>query len=138
LIEYTIEAQRKLNEMLAAVDKGLFVEPHKITVAEHVRARVKLWEDVGDISARSAQRYRQLVEHQIVPHIGAKPLQKLGPSDVEVWHAALRTDGKVRGEGGLSGRTIRDAHKVLARHLTMPPAMGWLTATSRDWKGRQR
>ena len=38
------------------------------TVADFVRARVDQWEAAGDISARTAQRYRQLVENQIVPH----------------------------------------------------------------------
>ena len=48
-----------------------------MTVAEWVRGRVDHWEASGDISARTAARYRELVENQIVPHLGAKLLQKL-------------------------------------------------------------
>jgi hypothetical protein len=80
------EAQIKLAELIASVGKGAYVEPHKVTVAEFVRARVDRWEAAGAISARTAQRYRQLVEHQIAPHLGAKPLQKLTRLDVEEWH----------------------------------------------------
>ena len=54
------EAQIKLAELIASVGKGAYVEPHKVTVAEFVRARVDQWEAAGDISARTAQRYRQL------------------------------------------------------------------------------
>lgn len=111
------EAQIKLAELIAAVGKGNYVEPSKTAVAEFVRARVDQWEAAGDISARTAQRYRQLVEHQIVPHLGAKALQKLQPLDIEGWHATLRNGGRVRGKGGLAGRTIGHAHRILGKAL---------------------
>jgi integrase len=71
------EAQRKLAELIAAASSGSYIEPSKMTVADFVRARVDQWEAAGNISARAAQRYRQLVENQIVPHLGAKALQKV-------------------------------------------------------------
>jgi integrase len=104
------DAQIKLAELLASVGQGSFVEPHKTTVAAFVRARVDQWEAAGDITARTAQRYRQLVEHQIVPELGAKALQKLKPLDIEDWHTALR-------KGGLAARTIGHAHRVLGKAL---------------------
>ena len=71
------QAQVKLAELIASVAQAKYVEPNKLTVAEWVRARVNHWEAAGDISARTAERYRELVENQIAPHIGAKLLQKL-------------------------------------------------------------
>jgi len=62
------------------------------------------------ISARTAQRYRQLIENQIAPHLGPKTLQKLTRLDVEGWHTALRN-------GGLAARTIGHAHRVLGKAL---------------------
>jgi hypothetical protein len=84
------QAQVKCAELIAAAGKGDYVEPSKATVADFVRARIDQWEAAGDISARTAQRYRQLAEHQIVPHIGTKVLRKLRPLDIEAWHTALR------------------------------------------------
>ena len=75
-----------------------------------MRGRVDVWEAAGDITARTAKRYRQLVENQIAPHLGVKPLQKLTRLDVEGWHAALRA-------GGLAPRTIGHAHRVLGKAL---------------------
>jgi integrase len=109
--------QVKLAELIASVGKGAYVEPHKVTVAEFVRARVDQWEAAGDISARTAQRYRQLAENQIVPHLGAMLLQKLRPLDVETWHTTLRNGGRVRGEGGIAPRTIGHAHRILGKAL---------------------
>ena len=71
------EAQIKAAELIAAKSGGTYVEPKKEIVANFVRSRVDQWEANGDISARTAQRYRQLVEHQIVPHLGNHLLQKL-------------------------------------------------------------
>jgi site-specific recombinase XerD len=112
------QAQVKLAELIASVSQAKYIEPNKITVGDFVSDRVDQWEARGDISARTAQRYRQLVRHQIVPYIGTMLLQKLRPLDVEHWHATLRTSGKMRGKGNLSSRTIGHAHKILGKALS--------------------
>jgi len=104
------EAQVRLATLIAAVSAGSYIEPSKASVADFVRARVEQWEAAGAISARTAQRYRQLLENQIVPHLGAKTLQKLTRLDLEAWHTTLRT-------GGLAPRTIGHAHRVLGKAL---------------------
>jgi integrase len=111
------EAEIKRAELIAAVGRGGYVEPSRTTVADFVRARVDQWEATGDISARTAQRYRQLVENQIVPHLGTKTLQKLRPLDIEGWHTRLRNGGRVRDKGGIAARTIGHAHRVLGKAL---------------------
>ena len=76
---------------------------------------------IGKLPATSAPGRRsgiaQLVENQIVPHIGAKLLQKLRTLDIEEWHTTLRTSGRVRGKGGAAARTIGHAHRVLSKAL---------------------
>jgi integrase len=83
-------------------------------VAEHVRGRIAHWETSEAISARTAQRYRQLLNGQIRPHIGARLVQKLSTVDIERWHATLRTSGRRRGNGGVASRTVVHAHRVLS------------------------
>ena len=111
------EAQLKLAELIAAMGKGAYVEPSKITVADFVRDRLEQWEEAGDVSARTAQRYRQLLGNQIAPYLGAKLLQKLKPLDIEQWHTTLKNQGRVRGNGGVAARTIGHAHKILNKAL---------------------
>jgi integrase len=111
------QAQIKLAELITAVDQSSYVGQNKITVAKFVRVRVNHWEAAGDISARTAARYRELVENQIAPHIGAKLLQKLRTLDIEEWHTTLRTSGRANGKGGLAPRTIGHAHRVLGKAL---------------------
>jgi integrase len=104
------EAQIEMAKVITSVGTGSYVEPSKTTVADFVRARVTQWEAGGGISARTAARYRQLVENQIVPHLGVKPVQKLTRLAIEGWHTTLRT-------GGLAARTIGHAHRVLGKAL---------------------
>jgi hypothetical protein len=89
---------------------GSYVEHSKITVAEFVRSRIDQWESAGSITARTAQRYRQLAQNQIALHIGIKPVQKLTRLDIEGWHTVLRN-------GGLAARTIGHAHRVFGKVL---------------------
>jgi integrase len=103
------EAHVKCAELVAAAGKGDYVEPSKTMVADFVRTRIDQWEAAGDITARTAERQRQLLKHQITSHLGAKVLRKLRPLDIEAWHTALRDS--------VSARTIGHAHRVLSKAL---------------------
>lgn len=111
------DAETKLTELLSSVDKDSFVAPNRLTVAELVRDRVKQWEGAGDIGAKTAERYRELIENQIVPFVGAKLVQKLKPIDIETWHTTLKIGGRKDGKGGVSSRTVGHAHRVLSKAL---------------------
>src|SRR5262249_7696865 len=103
------EAQVECAKLIAAVGKGDYIEPTRATVAEFVRMRIDQWEAAGDISARTAERQRQLLAHQIAPHLAARALRKLRQLDIEQWHTALRAS--------VSARTIGHAHRVLSKAL---------------------
>src|SRR5262245_24544911 len=104
------EAEKACERLIAQQIDGTYVDRSKMAVAEFVRERINQWEAATTISARTAQRYRQLTDNQIAPHLGSKPLQKLARLDVEAWHTTLRN-------GGLAARTIGHAHRVLGKAL---------------------
>jgi exosome complex RNA-binding protein Rrp4 len=58
--------------LIAAVGADSYVEPTKLVVGDYVLARIDQWEASEAISARTAQRYRQLANGQIIPHIGSR------------------------------------------------------------------
>jgi integrase len=111
------EAEKRLTELLKARDDGAYVEPTKLTIAEYLRGRVEQWRSNGDISPKTAERYRELVENQIVPHLGSVGLQRLRPADLETWHTTLKAKGRRDGKGGVSARTIGHAHRILMKAL---------------------
>jgi integrase len=100
-------AQAELIRRLAEVDAGTAVEPSRLTVAEYLRG----WLETGEgLAPKTLERYRQLAERQIIPHLGAISLQRLRPAQILTWHASLSATG-------LAARTIGHAHRVLHRGL---------------------
>jgi integrase len=75
-----------------------------VTVAEYLKA----WLAAAlNLSPKTRERYDELVQHQIAPHLGDVKLQKLRPEHLEQWHSALiATD--------ISARTVGHAHRVLS------------------------
>jgi integrase len=103
------EAQVELTRLLAEIDAGIVVDPSKISVAEYIRA----WLDGTDaLAGKTRERYRQLAEQQIIPHLGPTVLQKLRPAQIADWHVALLRAGGKDGKP-LSARTVGHAHRVL-------------------------
>ena len=110
------QAQAELARLLAAHDANTLVEPSKTALADYIRRWVETAETLN-LSLKTAERYRQLIERQIVPHLGGLPLQKLKPVHVANWHATLLKAGGHDG-GPLSPRTVGHAHRVLHKALT--------------------
>src|SRR5260370_37685257 len=72
-------AQTELRRLLKSADDGAHVAPDKMTLADYLRG----WLDGDtDLSPKTLERYRQLAEQQIIPHLGLTPLQSLRPSQV--------------------------------------------------------
>ena len=109
------QAQAELTRLLASRNEGTLVKPTKVTVADYLRHWLST-AAVLSISAKTAERYSQLIENQIIPHLGAYSLQKLDTEHIEAWHAALLTQGGQDGKP-LAARTVGHAHRVLHKAL---------------------
>src|SRR5262249_16149928 len=94
------DAEDKLAQLLAAASTGTLADPSQATVATYVCETLDV---ARDLAPKTLERYRELAERQIVPHIGEVKLQKLRPEHVEKWHAALLGEK-------LAARTVGHAH----------------------------
>jgi integrase len=110
------DAEKRLTELLRAVDTGTVIDPSRLTVGDHVKA----WIEDAPGSPKTKERYRQLHTAQIVPFIGNVLLQKLRPADVEGWHKDLLARGSKKGRP-LAPRTVGHAHRLL--HMALEAAM---------------
>ena len=106
------DAQQELTRLLASRDAGTLVEPSKVTVAEYMRDWIAIAESQA-ISPKTAERYRQLINSQIVPQLGKHPLQKLRAAHVASWHSTLLKEGGHDG-GSLCRPPIECSEKRLA------------------------
>jgi integrase len=92
------DAERELAKLLNAAHGGTLVEQSKITVAEYLRSWLS---GAHGLAGKTAERYRQLAEQQIIPHLGGIALQKLRPAQIADWHATahLRRAGQATALG---------------------------------------
>jgi integrase len=111
------EAQAECARLITAIKEGAYVEASKLTVGQYLLERLVQWETGIKISQKTAERYRELINNQIIPHLGNKQLQKLKAIDIEAWHNILVASGRKDGKGGISARTVGHAHRVLSKAL---------------------
>jgi integrase len=101
------DAKKEMRRLLRSGDDGVHVAPDQQTVADYLRAWLS---SDTNLSPGSIERYQQLAEHQVIPHLGSTLLQKLRPKDIADWHAALL-------KSGLHRRSITNAHGMLRNGL---------------------
>jgi integrase len=101
------EARKELRRLIKSADDGQHVAPTRTLITDYLRD----WLDADTgLSPKTRERYRQLVERQIAPHLGVIAVQKLRPVHVSNWHADLL-------KTGLAALTVGHAHRVLHRGL---------------------
>ena len=110
-------AQKELTRLLTAADGGTLPDPTRMTVAEYARGFL---DSSVTQSPKTIERYKELCERQVVPHLGAVKLQRLRPEHLERWHSELL-------ESGLAARTIGHAHRLLSLVLTRAVQNGVLS-----------
>lgn len=109
------EAVAAMNALQAELGDGTHVEPSRLTVAEYLTgwlklARLRLRPGSYDASAIHVNRY-------IAPRLGDSRLQALSARRVRQLYAELAVNGRIRGEGGLSEKSVHNVHTTLSRAL---------------------
>lgn len=110
------DAERAMREVLSKVDRSSYVEPTKLTVREHLLER---WMPATrrNLSPTTWTERRRVIVNHIVPYIGSVPLQELEPAHLNQLYTELLENGKARGSGGLSKKTVREVHVILRKAL---------------------
>jgi integrase len=113
------EAQRKLTELLDQVNKGSFIDPSKLSLGEFLD-RWESWA-ATQVSAKTLERYKELLAHHVRPHLGARAIQKLRTVDFAELYGKLQ---QPKPEGaGLAPRTVGHVHRLL--HRVLGHAVKW-------------
>jgi len=108
-------AETELARLISEQTSGASIDPSKITMSDFL----KRWQDdhvAINVSAKTGERYQQLIRNQIVPHIGTIQLQKLRPHHLTHLYGTL-------GKTGLAALTIGHAHRLL--HTALGHAGTW-------------
>ena len=112
------EAEKLLAEIVKRVHDGDYRSPDKITVADYLLHRW-LPSKRTRVKPSTANSYERNIRLHINPNIGAIPLQRLQPEDLDELYVQLLTEGKRNGGGGgLSAKSVRNVHATLQSALS--------------------
>ena len=112
------EAEKMLAEIVKRMHDGDYRAPDKITVGDYLLHRW-LPSKRTRVKPSTANSYERNIRLHIIPNIGAIPLQRLQPEDLDELYVKLLTEGKRNGGGGgLSAKSVRNVHATLQSALS--------------------
>ena len=109
------DAQRRLTELLSSLDKGVYVPPGKLTVADLLRTWLK---SKTTRAPKTLESYQSIVEKHLIPALGTIKLSKLQPPMVQAYYD--KTSGSL-----LSARSVHYHHRLLKQALKYAVRQGY-------------
>ena len=110
------DAQGALITALAAVNEGTHVDPSKLSIGEFLERWLTDYA-ASAVSGKTLERYREHVDKHLVPGLGTISLKDLKPLDIQGYYARALASGRLKGECGLSPRTVHHHHVILSQAL---------------------
>jgi Phage integrase, N-terminal SAM-like domain len=98
------DAQAKLTELLSEHARGVAVDPSKETLTSFADRWERDW-SAHNVSAKTHERYKQLLAYQIKPRLGTMPVQKIRPVHLNTLYSQLLQSGAADG-GPLCSPTV--------------------------------
>ena len=117
------DAQRALNEILAAMEKGTYIKPNSVTLGDWLAQWVDSYVAIHT-TLRTQESYRSIILRHLIPSLGSIPLKQLQPQHMQSYYARALTHGRVDKEGGLSARSVLYHHRILSEALSHAVKMG--------------
>jgi integrase len=107
--------------LIAAAAAGEHIDPSRMTVGKFLDRWERDWAPMN-VSAKTLERYKELLAHHVRPHIGAVRLQRLRTVDLASLYGRLQRPKNQNGSG-LSPRTVGHVHRLL--HRAFGHAVKW-------------
>jgi len=111
------DAQKRLNELLVSLEKGVYSPPGRLTLAEHLNNWLEGYVKTN-CSQRTLDGYQSIIETHLIPALGHIQLKHLHPQAIQSYY------GKACER--LSSRTIHHHHRVLFQSLKYAVRQGYL------------
>jgi integrase len=108
------QAQVECAKLIAEIKNGTALDPANVTLREYLERW--LVHMATQVSPRSAENYREVVEHWIVPALGNVRLAKLQPEQIVHAYSNALTKGGKDGQA-LSPRSVVMMHRTLSQSL---------------------
>lgn len=115
------EVARKLKEITAAIDKGTYVAPTKITLGQWLDEWLRTF--CTNIKPLTKEKYTSDIDRHIKPNLSAVPLQQLRAPQIQELYNTL----------DLSPKSIRNIHGVLSKALSQAVKLEYIPKNPCDF-----
>lgn len=115
------EARRKMTEAIAALDRGTYKDPCRMTLGEWL----DIWsrEYLNSVKPTTAHAYRCIIQAHIRPRLSAVKLEQLNVHTIQQFYNSL---------ADLSPKTVKNIHGVLHKALQQATVIGYMTVNPSD------
>ncbi|MEX2621576.1 MAG: site-specific integrase [Egibacteraceae bacterium] len=120
-------AEYALNEIVQAIAQDSYVESSTETLEDFFTIRWLPAMKPPTLEATTWAEYSRKIRNQIIPRLGALPIQKLQPTHLNRLYAELLAHGRTDDKGGLAPKTVREVHVILRKALSDAVRWGLLT-----------
>lgn len=112
------EAEKLLAEFVVEIEKGLYIEPSKLTFKDFVEKWIQDYAE-SNLDPKTLHRYKEILDSRILPAMGHLRLDQIKPMHLVEFYKNLQEDGIRRDgkPGGLSPKTILQHHRIISSIL---------------------
>jgi integrase len=115
------QAEAERTRLLNDLRTGAYVQPHKESVADYLPR----WLEVHakpQVSAKTLERYDEIVRKHLIPALGHHHLTDLKPLHIQEYYSSALLTGRLSKKrqdqpSGLSARTVLHHHRILRQAL---------------------
>lgn len=118
------EARQKLAQAIAAIDKGIYQAPNKITVAAWMEEWLTTF-CANKVKPLTLSSYSAMIRKHIVPAFGAVELQAVKGAHVQRFYNSMTA-------AGLSGKTVKNVGAILHKAFSVAMKQGIIAANPCD------
>ncbi|MBL7165942.1 MAG: site-specific integrase [Dehalococcoidales bacterium] len=111
------DAQKRLNELLVSLERGVYSPPGRLTLAEHLQNWLTGYVKTN-CSPRTYDGYQSIAECHLIPPWAMSSLKHLNPQAIQAYYGKATET--------LSARTVHHQHRVLSQSLKYAVRQGYL------------
>src|SRR4051794_20398603 len=112
------DAEKELRRLLRTLDTGEHVDPTRMTVRQWLATWLATVQQ--EVAPRSHERYASIVNHHLVPALGALQITKLGPAHIQSFYNDLAIAGQAGWEGRAACPAIQEAGPSSIKRRALP------------------
>ena len=110
------DAQKRLHELLYTIEKGTYIEPTRLTVAQFLRDWLRDYAAI-QTAPKTHERYEEIIRLHLIPALGSILVSSLQPQQIQRYCTYALESGRRDGKGGLAGITVHKHFRILFEAL---------------------